>query len=640
MIFGVFLIVFESSSATSTLLHSWEHEGAVTSVAYSPDGKTILTGSTDGFAQLYDIQTGELIKSWEHGSLVWSVAYSPDGEIILTGSIDKTARLYDIQTGELVHKWEHDTTVRSVAYSPDGKTILTGSWGRAVRLYDIQTGELIKKWRHDGVVLSVAYSPDGKTILTGSIDNTARLYDIQTGELIKKWRHDGVVLSVAYSSDGKTILTGSGRPDNTARLYDIQTGELIHRWRHDDAVSSVAYSPDGKTILTGSWDNTAWLYDIQTGEPIYGWRHDDSVYSVVYSPDGKTILIGSSDGFARLYDIPGDLIHRWQHDDWVSSVAYSPDGKTILIGSSDGFARLFDVLPSDPQTQTHRLLVIEIQQGLHDLGYNPGVILGIADDGTSRAIQMFEQDHGLPITGQVSPALKTNIMVADKSRQRYEIPSSLERSSAGSGFFISPEGHLITNHHVVDGCTEIRLADGTKLERIAHNEQNDLALYQDQSKSEEHSFASFRAGRGIRPGEDIVVLGFPFPERVSSIVKPTTGIVSSLLGPKDNLSLFQINASVYPGNSGGPVLVNTGQVIGVVMARLKKENSDDPPVQNVNFAIHSGIVRLFLDAHGIPYELNLSTDSFETAEIFTQGQNYTVLLECWKEEDDTLPKTD
>ena len=615
LIFGVFLIVFESSCststlststlATSTLLHRWEHGDWVYSVAYSPDGKTILTGSKDNIARLYYIQTGELIKSWEHAGNVYSVAYSPDGKTILTGSWNN-ARLYEIKTGEMIHKWEHDTTVRSVAYSPDGKTILTGSGnlrtiGEA-QLYEIQTGEMIHKWEHSGWVLSVVYSPDGKTILTGSRDNTARLYDIQTGEMIHKWRHDSDVVSVVYSPDGKNILTGSD--DNTARLYDIQTGEMIHRWEHAGNVYSVAYSPDGKNIITGS-----------------GGGREGAYY-----------------GYVRLYDIKtGELIHRWEHGDWVRSVVYSPDGKTILTGGEDNTAQLYDIqlydiLPSDPQTQTHRQLVMEIQQGLHDLGYHLSVIDGITDDRTSRAIRSFEQDHGLPITGQVSPALKTNIMVAYKSKQSSEIPSNLEKSSTGSGFFISPEGHLITNHHVVDECTEVRLTDGTKLERIAHNEQDDLALYQDQSKSEEHSFVPFRAGREIRPGEDIVVLGFPFSSSLSSSLKATTGIVSSLLGDEDDRSRFQITASVNPGNSGGPVLDNTGQVVGVVVSRLVNRNRNGRPVQiqNVNFAIHLGIVRLFLAAHGIPYELNLSPVPLETADIVTQGENYTVLLECWK----------
>ena len=599
LIFGAFLIVFEAS-ATSTQLHRWQHE------------------------------------DW-----VYSAVYSPDGTHVLTGSKDNTARLYDIQTGQLIEKWKHVGSVLSVAYSPDGKTIITGSGGGRegayygyVRLFDIQTGELIKRWELGSWVRSIAYSPDGKTIITGSDDTTARLFDIQTDEMIHRWQHGELVRSVAYSPDGKTILTGS--KDNTARLYDIKTGEMIHRWGHDSDVVSVAYSPDGKTILTGSKDTTARLFDIKTGEMIKKWEHDSEVLSVAYSPDGKTILTGSGGsregayyGYVRLYDIQtGELIHRWQHGDWVRSVAYSPDGKTILTGGDDNTVRLFDILPSDPKTHTHRQLVIEIQQGLHDLGYNPGVIDGIEDDSTRRAIQMFEQDYGLPITGQVSSALKTYIVVAYTSRQRLEIPSNLERSSTGSGFFISPEGHLITNYHVVDGCTAIHLADGTKLTLIAHNEQDDLALYQDQGKSEEYRFVPFRAGRSIRPGEDIVVLGFPFSSSLSSSLKATTGIVSSLLGPEDNRSLFQITASVNPGNSGGPVLDKTGQVVGIVVARII--DIDNEPTQNLNFAIHSGIVRLFLDAHGIPYELNPSTDSFETADIVTQGQNYTVLLECWK----------
>ena len=607
LISGVFLIVFESSSATSTQLHSWEHEGSVLSVAYSPDGKAILTGSDDNTARLYDTKTGDLIHSWEHEGSVRSVAYSPDGKTILTGSggifRDSSAQLYDIQTRDLIHSWQHEDGVNSVVYSPDGKTILTGSaagkegeYYGYVRLYDIQTRELIHSWQHSKWVRSVAYSPDGKIILTASIDRTARLYDTKTGDLIKRWRHGNIVLSVAYSPDGETILTGSSNLFGTsgeAQLYDIQTGDLIHSWEHDGVIWSVAYAPDGETILTGSSNlsgtsREAQLYDIQTG----------------------------------------DLIHSWEHDRVIWSVAYSPDGKTILTGSTDGFARLFEIPPSDSQTQTHKQLVIEIQQGLHDLGYNPGVIDGIEGPRTNSAIRMFEQDHELPITGRVSPTLKTYIVDIRASRQNPEIPSSIEMSSTGSGFFISPEGHLITNHHVVNGCTEVRLADGTKLERIAHNEQDDLALYQDQSKAEEHSFVYFRAGRGIRPEEDIVILGFPLSSSLSSSLKATTGIVSSLLGPEDDRSLFQFTASVNPGNSGGPVLDNTGQVVGIVVPRIT--DIDDEPTQRLNFAIHSGIVRLFLDVHSIPYEINLSPDPIETADIVTQGQNYTVLLECWK----------
>ncbi|MCP5105799.1 MAG: WD40 repeat domain-containing protein, partial [bacterium] len=320
------------------------HEKDVYSVAFSPDGKTILTGSWDNTARLSDLQ-GKTVQEFKgHKDYVNSVAFSPDGKTILTGSDDKSARLWDLQ-GKTVQEFKgHRESVSSVTFSPDGKTILTGSGDETARLWNLR-GKTVQEFKgHKEFLYSVAFSPDGKTILTGSVDNTARLWDLH-GKTLQEFKgHKDIVLSVAFSPDGKTILTGS--MDNTARLWDLQ-GKTVQEFKgYKYQVISVAYSPDGKTILTGSGendpsflsfntrDNTARLWDLQ-GKMLQEFKgHTEGVSSVAFSPDGKTILTGSWDETARLWDMKGKTVQEFKgHKTVVNSAAFSPDGKTILTGS-------------------------------------------------------------------------------------------------------------------------------------------------------------------------------------------------------------------------------------------------------------------------------------------------------------------
>ena len=155
------------------------HEGQVSAVAFSPDGRRILTGSDDKTARLWDAETGKTLKVLSgHKGWVTSVAFSPDGRRILTGSIDKSARLWDAETGKALKAFSgHESNVLAVAFSPDGKRILTGYYDSTARLWDADTGQALRVFSgHEDWVTSVAFSPDGLRILTGSADKTARLW--------------------------------------------------------------------------------------------------------------------------------------------------------------------------------------------------------------------------------------------------------------------------------------------------------------------------------------------------------------------------------------------------------------------------------------------------------------------------------
>ncbi len=314
-----------------------------------------------------------------HTGAVTSVAFSPDGNLVASGSSDNTLRLWRVTQGVLLRTMTgHPFPILDVVFSPNGGTLATASSDGIVRVWQVSNGALLDSFTgHGGRVTSVAFAPDSRTLASGSEDYTVRLWNLVTGRLTLTI-DEGMasVNCLAFSPDGN--LLAWGEQDGHLRLWKVVEGAWLNIVRlSNEAITSLAFSPDGTWLATGTAQGMLYILRVADGKVVHqSSPHTQAITGLAYSPDGNWFVTASREGILRLWQVrlvqevtlpvgttptPGTLpppiatatyppvnlqltLSRLLrgHAGPVTSVAYSPRGNLIASGSEDQTIRLWE----------------------------------------------------------------------------------------------------------------------------------------------------------------------------------------------------------------------------------------------------------------------------------------------------------
>lgn len=426
----------------STILHS----NYPTYVGFSPDGMLVVSGDGDGVIRLWDVSTGQNTATLEgHTGSISSIAFSPDGKSIASASlartllpsnnpVDNTVRLWDVASGQVKSILKgHTDSVSSIIFSPDNRFIVSGSLDKTIRVWDIASGQTTTVLQNDSEIKDIASDPSGNLIASVGFDNTAHVWDIANIRIKSSLTgHSESMFGLAFNWNSKLLAAGDrsgtihiwdveklqevsaikGHKEDIERVKFISKGNMlvsasenatVHVWQLADmqlkvtvqegnGILDMAVSPDGTKIATADIDGTVHLLAGDGSQKTLLFREKgfpQSISSISFSPDGKYLLFGEWAGRAILWDIannePQLVLNGF--GDLVECVAFSPNGKQIAIGIQRGTVVLFDI------ASKQQLQVLKGQGLAESIAFSPDGTL-LAEANSSNSIELWDVGSG------------------------------------------------------------------------------------------------------------------------------------------------------------------------------------------------------------------------------------------------------
>jgi WD40 repeat protein len=314
------------------------HAGGVNRIAFSADGALLASAGADKMIRLWDVARRSEIRVLKgHAFPAYGVAFSPDGKLLASGSVDNTARVWEVATGKEVRRFNGTPGhyIGPIAFSPNGKLLAAAGHDALIRLWEVATWKERKALKgHDGVINALAFTSDSKRIATCSYDKTVRIWSVD-GRL--QWRLSDereLVCSLALSADGKLLAAGDTK--GAVAVWETGDGKELARWKagHEN-MWSLAFSPDGKALATSDFRSDICLWSPTTGKRLNpSAAPTGAVRRLAFSPDGKRLAVvtgGRLDASLHLWDV-GAWKERARVDDpggRVEALAFSPDGKVL-----------------------------------------------------------------------------------------------------------------------------------------------------------------------------------------------------------------------------------------------------------------------------------------------------------------------